>query len=66
MEPHPGHNSAIRVTVSGGMVTIVANIPRGIEVHVMDYDNGKGLDDGTNLYADECGDHYTLDVWKED
>ena len=54
----------IMVTVEGGLIQAVNNIPPGIVVEVHDYDtDGRELDEEAGVMPDEHGDFYQRSEW---
>lgn len=55
----------INITVEGGIIQNIDNIPEDIEVHVMDFDCDSGPEDtlAGNIRENEDGDCYWFSVW---
>lgn len=54
----------INITVEGGIIQNIDNIPEDIEVHVMDFDcDSDPEEDSDHIRKNEDGDCYWFSVW---
>lgn len=59
----------INITVEGGIIQNIDNIPEDIEVHVMDFDCDSEPEEypedalAGNIRKNEDGDHYWFSIW---
>ena len=53
----------ILITVEGGVIQDISNIPENTEVEVYDYDCDEYPNDNNNVEVDEDGDEYWKSVW---
>lgn len=53
----------ILITVDGGIIQDICDIPDNIEIEVHDYDCDEYETDDNNVETDENGDEYWKSIW---